>query len=56
MTQSNVALTVDDCVKTTLVIVQRDQAYALKYISKERLEYYRHRAKIYLYAHHVKIY
>ena len=56
VTQSYATPTVDGCVKTTLVIVQWDQAYALGYIPKERLEYCGHRVGIYSYAHHVKIY
>ena len=47
---------VDDYVKTTLVIMQRGQAYALGYIFKERSKYCGRRVGIYSYAYHVKIY
>jgi len=46
---------VDDYVKTILVIMQRDQAYALGYISKEWLKYYGCRARIYSNTNHIKI-
>ena len=39
----------------TLEIVQREQAYDLGYKVMERPIYYGHKAKMYLYAHYVKI-
>ena len=46
---------VTNCIKTTLVIVQRDQAYTLGYIIIARSAYCGRKAEIYTYAHHVKI-